>query len=72
MRVIARQATKSFSANTLLAPGKRSTEVFRFNLSGHGHFDMGAYGGYFSGGLEDCEYPEEAIKAALERLPEIG
>ena len=43
-----------------------------FNLSGHGHFDMGAYDKYFSGQLEDFDYPEEAIKAALERLPKVG
>jgi tryptophan synthase beta chain len=43
-----------------------------FNLSGHGHFDMGAYDSYFSGKLEDFAYPDEAIKAALERLPKVG
>jgi predicted alternative tryptophan synthase beta-subunit len=43
-----------------------------FNLSGHGHFDMGAYDKYFSGELEDFDYPEEAIKAALERLPKVS
>lgn len=43
-----------------------------FNLSGHGHFDMAAYDKYFSGQLEDYEYPEEAIKAALKRLPKVA
>jgi tryptophan synthase beta chain len=43
-----------------------------FNLSGHGHFDMAAYDSYFSGKLEDSAYPEEAIKAALDRLPKVG
>jgi len=43
-----------------------------FNLSGHGHFDMAAYDRYFSGELEDFEYPEEAIHAALERLPKVA
>ncbi len=43
-----------------------------FNLSGHGHFDMAAYDSYFSGKLEDFVYPEEAIRAALERLPKVG
>jgi len=42
-----------------------------FNLSGHGHFDMDAYDSDFSGKLEDYAYPEEAIKAALERLPKV-
>ena len=43
-----------------------------FNLSGHGHFDMGAYDRYFAGELEDYAYPEEAINAALERLPKVA
>jgi tryptophan synthase beta chain len=33
---------------------------------------MGAYDSYFGGKLEDYEYPEEAIKAALDRLPKVG
>ncbi len=43
-----------------------------FNLSGHGHFDMGSYDRYFAGELEDYAYPEEAIHEALEHLPKIG
>jgi tryptophan synthase beta chain len=43
-----------------------------FNLSGHGHFDMAAYDKYFSGQLEDYDYPEEAIEAALANLPGVG
>jgi tryptophan synthase beta chain len=40
-----------------------------FTLSGHGHFDMASYDKYFAGELEDYDYPEEAIKEALSRLP---
>ena len=43
-----------------------------FNLSGHGHFDMSAYDKYFSGGIEDYAYPEEAIKDSISRLPKVG
>ncbi|WP_208321372.1 TrpB-like pyridoxal phosphate-dependent enzyme [Thiohalophilus thiocyanatoxydans] len=43
-----------------------------FNLSGHGHFDMGSYDKYFSGELEDFEYPAEAIDQALHHLPGVG
>ena len=43
-----------------------------FNLSGHGHFDMAAYDRYFNGELEDYEYPEEAVREAMSRLPEVG
>lgn len=46
-------------------------KVLFFNLSGHGHFDMASYDKYFSGELEDYAYPEEAIVAALARLPKV-
>ncbi len=39
--------------------------------SGHGHFDLGAYDVYLSGGLEDYEYPEEKIAEALESIPDV-
>ena len=42
-----------------------------FNLSGHGHFDMASYDKYLAGDLEDYVYPEEAIRAALARLPRV-
>ncbi|MDQ6965936.1 MAG: pyridoxal-phosphate dependent enzyme [Mariprofundaceae bacterium] len=43
-----------------------------FNLSGHGHFDMSAYDAFFSGKLEDYEYPQAEIEAALHRLPKVA
>ena len=39
-------------------------------LSGHGHFDMGAYEAFHAGELEDLEFSEADMQAALERLPE--
>ncbi|GAM08460.1 tryptophan synthase beta chain 2 [Geobacter sp. OR-1] len=50
--------------------GKERTILF--NLSGHGHVDMAAYDAYFSGKLEDYEYPEEAIKESLAHLPKVS
>jgi tryptophan synthase beta chain len=47
-------------------------KVILFNLSGHGHFDMAAYDAYFSGELEDYAYPEEKVRAAMERIPVIA
>jgi tryptophan synthase beta chain len=44
--------------------------VILFNLSGHGHFDMSAYQAYLSGQLEDVEFSEADMDAALARLPE--
>ena len=43
-----------------------------FNLSGHGLCDLGSYDRYFSGELEDFEYPKELIDAALADLPSIS
>ncbi len=45
--------------------------VILFNLSGHGHFDMAAYDAYFSGKLEDYEYPADAVAASQHHLPEV-
>ena len=42
-----------------------------FNLSGHGHFDLGAYEAYFAGKLEDYEYPAEKIAEALRGVPQV-
>jgi tryptophan synthase beta chain len=47
-------------------------KVIAFNLSGHGHFDMGAYQAYFNNELEDFSYPEEAIAEAMTHLPQVG
>ena len=40
-------------------------------LSGHGHFDLGAYEKYLTGQLEDFEYPREKVEEALKHLPKI-
>jgi tryptophan synthase beta chain len=45
--------------------------VILFNLSGHGHFDMGAYDTYFAGKLEDYAYPREKVEEALAHLPKV-
>jgi pyridoxal-phosphate dependent TrpB-like enzyme len=52
------------------ASGEKKTLFF--NLSGHGHFDMASYEKYFAGELEDYQYPEEAIKASMARLPKVA
>ena len=41
-----------------------------FNLSGHGHFDLSAYDAYLAGELEDPEFSEADMEAALARLPD--
>jgi tryptophan synthase beta chain len=52
------------------AEGKAETIVF--NLSGHGHFDMGAYINYFSGKLVDQDYDEAELAMALAGLPSVA
>jgi tryptophan synthase beta chain len=44
--------------------------VILFGLCGHGHFDLGAYDAYLAGKLEDPEFSEADMEAALAHLPE--
>ncbi len=46
-------------------------KVIAFNLSGHGHFDLGAYDSYLKGELVNYEYPEAKVKEAMTHLPEV-
>ena len=56
-------------ANRCREEGKEETIVF--NLSGHGHFDMGAYDAYLSGKLPDYALPDETLKKAIAALPQL-
>ncbi|MGO9544192.1 MAG: TrpB-like pyridoxal phosphate-dependent enzyme [Rhodomicrobium sp.] len=47
-------------------------ETILFNLSGHGHFDMGAYIAYFEGKLTDQSYAEGDLAMALAGLPAVA
>ena len=53
------------------AKAKGEKRVILFNLSGNGNFDMAAYESYLSGKLEDYEYPAEAVKEAMKKLPQV-
>ncbi len=46
--------------------------VIAFNLSGHGHFDLGGYDAYLRGELPDYTYPREEIARAIARLPRVA
>ena len=48
------------------------SRVILFNLSGHGHFDMGSYARYLSGDLEDYEYPADRVSEALAAVPKLA
>jgi len=67
----------SHAIHAALEEARRADEegrerVILFNLSGHGHFDLGAYDAFFAGKLEDFEYPREAVEAAMKKLPAVG
>jgi tryptophan synthase beta chain len=47
-------------------------QAILFNLSGHGHFDLGAYEAFLGGKLQDFEYPAEKIQEALRGVPKVG
>src|SRR5436305_4295925 len=49
--------------------GKRRTILF--NLSGHGHFDLGAYEAHLAGKLQDYEYPAAKVEEALKSVPKV-
>jgi tryptophan synthase beta chain len=49
-----------------------TSRTILFNLSGHGHFDMQAYSDYFAGVLEDRDYDEASLAAALAALPSVA
>ncbi len=40
-----------------------------FGLCGHGNFDLAAYDAYLAGDLEDPEFNEDDMRAALEKIP---
>jgi tryptophan synthase beta chain len=44
--------------------------VILFGLCGHGNFDMAAYDAYLAGTLEDPEFGQDELDAALARLPQ--
>ena len=64
-------AVRAAIDEAMLAMEEGKEKTILFGLSGHGQLDMGAYDAYLSGSLEDFEYPEENIRAALQRLPKI-
>ena len=55
----------------ILAREEGQGKTILFNLSGHGHVDMAAYDAFFAGELNNYEYPADAIKSSLSRLPKV-
>jgi tryptophan synthase beta chain len=53
------------------AKAKGEKRIILFNLSGHGHFDLSAYEKYINNELEDYAYPADAIRTAMQELPQV-
>ena len=68
----ASHAIRAAINEALEAKAAGQERVILFNLSGHGHFDMGAYDAYFAGKLQDYEYPAEAVAEAQKRMPQVA
>jgi len=47
------------------------TKTLLFILTGHGYFDMSAYGEYFNGNLQPYEYPTEKVAESIEKLQKL-
>ena len=56
----------------LKAKAAGTSPTILIGLSGHGHFDMGAYTEYFAGKLQDLDYDEADLQRALAQLPPVA
>ncbi|MGO9015436.1 MAG: TrpB-like pyridoxal phosphate-dependent enzyme [Dissulfurispiraceae bacterium] len=64
-------AIKAAIDEALICKEEGKEKCILFNLSGHGYLDLAAYDDYLNGKLVDHEYPSQAIKEALAKLPVI-
>jgi tryptophan synthase beta chain len=63
-------AIRAVIDEALAAREAGEARVILFGLCGHGHFDLSAYDAYLDGSLEDPEFSEEDMEAALAGLPQ--
>jgi len=68
----ATHAVKGAIAAAMECKKNGETKTILFNLCGHGHFDMKAYGDYFENNLAEDKYDEAGVNKALEELPKIA
>lgn len=47
-------------------------KIIAFNLSGHGHFDLGGYDDFLNGRLQDFDYPADEVAKAIAQLPKVN
>ena len=67
----ANHAVRGAIEEALRCKREGKAETILFNLSGHGHFDMGSYQKYFAGELTDQSYDENELAQALSGLPAV-
>jgi tryptophan synthase beta chain len=67
----ANHAVRAAIDEALRCKAEGRSQVIAFNLCGHGHFDMSAYDLYHQGRLQDYEYPQEKVEAAMHDLPQV-
>ncbi len=68
----ATHAVKGAIAAAMECKKNGESKTILFNLCGHGHFDMKAYGDYFENNLAEDKYDEAGVNKALEELPKIA
>ncbi len=68
----ATHAVKGAIAAAMECKKNGESKTILFNLCGHGHFDMKAYGDYFDNALSEDKYDEAGVNKALEELPKIA
>ena len=68
----ATHAIKGAVAAAMECKKNGESKTILFNLCGHGHFDMKAYGDYFENNLSEDKYDEAGVNKALEELPKIA
>src|SRR4051812_19499990 len=62
-------AIRATIEEALAAREAAEERVILFGLCGHGHFDLAAYDAYLAGTLEDPEFGQPELDAALAKLP---
>ena len=62
--------------NTTPPSGRFSAAIFppwAATISlGHGHFDLKSYESFLAGEMEDYDYPQEKVAAAMEQVPVVA
>lgn len=68
----ATHAIEGALVEALAAKAAGEPRVILFNMCGHGHFDMLAWQKYAAGEIEDVEYPDALVAAALKEIPGLN